>query len=447
MLRLLRAVPGLTTAFVGLAASLLSAQELVTLDRAVQQALAQNASLRASRAAVSEADARVAETRSGWYPRVSVTETWQRGNQPVFVFGSLLSSREFAAKNFAIDALNHPDATGFFRSSIAVEQLLFDGGRQGSAVGGAESRRDLARLSSDEAAASLALATVQAYGRTLAAEAGQRASEAALEAAREDLSRAEHRRDTGVATDADALALVARVADLEQRALQFRGDAAVSRAELSRLMGAPIDREYQVSLPPDAAGLVLATTAVNVLLTEAERSRPDLRRAAAALRGADADRMGARAALIPQVAGQAALDFNGTQFGDRASAWLAGVEFRWALSLGGAERARMKAAADARTRAAAEAEDVRAAVHVEVVSALRRLQAANARRSAGQAAVDQARESQRITRDRFEAGLATVTDVLRASSAVVDAESQRVSAAVDAFVSEAMLRRALGRYP
>jgi len=78
------------------------------------------------------------------------------------------------------------------------------------------------------------------------------------------------------------------------------------------------------------------------------------------------------------------------------------------------------------------------------VTALRRLQAANARRSAGVAAVDQARESQRMTRDRFEAGLATVTDVLRASSAVVEAESQRVSAAVDAMVSEATLRRALG---
>jgi outer membrane protein TolC len=61
--------------------------------------------------------------------------------------------------------------------------------------------------------------------------------------------------------------------------------------------------------------------------------------------------------------------------------------------------------------------------------------------------VDQARESHRITRNRFEAGLAGVTDVLRASSAVVDAETQRIDAAVDALVSEAMLSRAVGRKP
>jgi outer membrane protein len=430
-----------------LAAPVLSAQELLTVDRAVQDTLAHNASLRAARAAVAETDARIDETRSGWYPRVSIAETWQRGDQPVFVFSSLLAARQFSAANFAPDALNHPDPIGFFRTSIAVEQLLFDGGRQRAIVDSANSHHKIAQLGTDEASAALALAAVQAYGRTVVAEAGERSAAAALDAAREDLTRAEHRRDTGVATDADVLGLVAHVADLQQRVIQNHGDAAVSRAELNRLMGAPIEREYQVAQPSDVDGVALATTSVDALLGEADRSRPELRRAAAAQELADADRRNARGALIPQVTLQGVFDVSGTQFSNRASAWLAGAAVRWNLSLGGAEQAQLKAATEARTRAAAEAEDVRAAVHVEVVTALRKLQAANARRAAGRAAVEQARESHRITRDRFEAGLAGVTDVLRASSAVVDAESHRISAAVDAVVSEAMLRRALGRYP
>ncbi|HET9267768.1 MAG TPA: TolC family protein [Vicinamibacterales bacterium] len=439
--------PLLAGAIVGVVARTVSAQELLTVDRAVQDALAHNASLRATRAAVAEADARVTEAKSGWYPRVSVAETWQRGNQPVFAFSSLLAARQFAAENFAIDALNHPDTTGFFRNVIAVEQMLFDSGRRQSVVESAKSRRDIARLSSDEASAALVLTTVQTYGRTLVAEAGQRAADAALEAAREDLSRAEHRRDTGLATDADVLALVAHVADLQQRTIEHQGEAAVSRAELNRLIGAPIEREYRIAPPADGDSAMLATTSVDALLKEAEQNRPELRRAAAAQSAADADRKNAQAALIPQVAAQAAFEFSGTQFNDRGSAWLVGAEARWTLSLGGAERARLQAATEARTRAAADADEVRAAVHVEVVTALRRLQTAAARRSAGRAAVDQARESHRITRDRFDAGLASVTDVLRASGAVVDAESQRASAVADMVVSEAMLRRALGRQP
>ena len=29
--------------------------------------------------------------RAGYFPTISFSEAWQRGNQPVFVFGSLLS--------------------------------------------------------------------------------------------------------------------------------------------------------------------------------------------------------------------------------------------------------------------------------------------------------------------------------------------------------------------
>ncbi len=61
--------------------------------------------------------------------------------------------------------------------------------------------------------------------------------------------------------------------------------------------------------------------------------------------------------------------------------------------------------------------------------------------------MNQARERQRIIRDRFSAGVAGVTDVLQASSALTEAEAQRVAAIVDAVKSDAQLRRAIGRHP
>ena len=243
------------------------------------------------------------------------------------------------------------------------------------------------------------------------------------------------------------LALAAHVADLQQRDIQAQGDAAVARAELNRLMGAPVDRDFQVGEPAEPADVIGVNTPIEALFAEADRTRPELRRAAAAGQLADAGRASARAALIPQVAAQAAFDLSGIQFPDRASAWVIGGTVRWNLSLGGAERAEMRAAAEAGARAQAEAEDARAAIHVDVLTALRRLEAARARQAVGRAAVDQAQESQRIIRDRFDAGVADVTDVLRASSAVLDADAQRTSAIVDTMVSDAMLRRALGRHP
>ena len=90
---------------------------------------------------------------------------------------------------------------------------------------------------------------------------------------------------------------------------------------------------------------------------------------------------------------------------------------------------------------------ISASPHVEVISAAGSIESARAREAVGRAAADQARESQRIIRDRFEQGLAGVNDVLRASTAVLDAEARRTAAIVDLMVADAMLRRAVGRLP
>jgi outer membrane protein TolC len=59
--------------------------------------------------------------------------------------------------------------------------------------------------------------------------------------------------------------------------------------------------------------------------------------------------------------------------------------------------------------------------------------------------VAQARESERIIRDRYQAGLLPINDVLRAAGAVLDADTQRVAALVDGITGQARLNRAVGR--
>jgi outer membrane protein TolC len=424
------------------APALACAQSTLSLDEATAAALSGNRSLQAARSSVGEAQSGVREAQSAFYPRITIAESWQRGDQPVFVFSSLLSSRRFAASNFAIDALNHPDPIGFFRTSVGVEQVIVDGGRQRSAASAAALRRDLAAHQTDEAAMDLMVAVATTYGRVLAAQAARRGADAGVESAREDLTRTERRRDAGMATEAEVLGLRVHMADLQQRSIQADGDAAVARAELNRMMAAPIDRDYVVADPRARANESLDR---NALVAAALEARPSIKASDAAARLATTTQRASRAALIPQLSAQAGIDMSGTTFNDRSSSWLIGGELRWSFSTGGAELARMKAAADAASRARLDVDDARAAVEVEVVSAIRRLEAARARQLVGTAAVDQARESQRIIRDRFDAGIAGTDDVLRASTALLDAEAQRASALVDGLVAQAMLDRAIGR--
>jgi outer membrane protein TolC len=115
------------------------------------------------------------------------------------------------------------------------------------------------------------------------------------------------------------------------------------------------------------------------------------------------------------------------------------------LFRGFADAARIDEAGHAYVRATANRERLERRIEVNVRGALAQLAAARARDEAGRAALAQARESQRIVRDRYESGLATVTDVLRAAEAMLDAESRATTAEMDVILRTVALDRALGR--
>lgn len=428
-----------------LAAATVSAQSVLTLDEATAQALGGNRALEATRSGAREAASREDEARSGFFPRVSLIESWQRGNNPVFVFSSLLSARQFGAQNFAIDALNHPEATGFFHGAVAVDQVLFDGGRTGGGVDLATHARKFAEAGRDEQALELTVEVARAYGRVLRGDAEAKAAAAAVAAAQEDVTRAERRRDAGTVTQADVLSITVHLAAMRQRAIHAAGEAAIARAELNRLRGVAIDADFAVQEPaPPAPAALPAWTA---LVAQAEAGRPELQRGAAAVGMAEAGRRQAKSAWWPQVAAQAAYQFDGISFADRASAWTIGGEVRWSLATGGAARASVRAATEAEQRARLAHEDARAAVQVDLRAALSRLESATAREDVARATVAQARESQRIVRNRYDAGMTGVSDVLGAATAVLEAETSRLSALVDRIEAHAALNRALGRRP
>ena len=62
----------------------------------------------------------------------------------------------------------------------------------------------------------------------------------------------------------------------------------------------------------------------------------------------------------------------------------------------------------------------------------------------GRAAAEQARESRRIIRDRYESGLTDAAMLLRAAETVQQADAQEVAARVNVLTATANLQRAVG---
>ena len=153
----------------------------------------------------------------------------------------------------------------------------------------------------------------------------------------------------------------------------------------------------------------------------------------------------ARSAWLPQAVVQGAYEFNGGSLSSHVSSWTVGAAVRWNLFSGMADAAKLREARAALERAQAERDRAEAHARVEWRSAVARLDESRARGDVARTARAQARESQRIIRDRYDAGLVTVNDVLRAATAVVDSDLQYTSAIVDVFVNRALVDRARGQ--
>ena len=284
--------------------------------------------------------------------------------------------------------------------------------------------------------------TVDAYGRILLFEALANAARAGVEAATEDARRARDRYEVGTATQADVLSIDVHAAAMRERDIQARTEAAIARARLNDLIGSPLDAAVRPRLHPAQPR---PTEPVLTLEAQALDARPDIRLSTVEQRTAEALIDAARSAFLPQVAFRGGWEWNGGTFGSRESGWLVGTEIRLNLFRGFADRARLKGAEAALERRGQERLRLENAARLDVRAAAARLAAAEARRQVAAAVVSQAVESRRITRDRYDQGLADAAALLQSAQAVLDAEAQDIAARVDALVRRAALDRAVGK--
>jgi outer membrane protein len=431
----------LLLAALGLAAPAVG-QTPLTLTEAIARARAQNPDATSAAAAEREAAQRVTQARAGYWPRVDVSESWQRGNQPVFVFSSLLAQRQFTAADFALDALNHPDAVDNFRTGVMVEQSLFDGATKAN-VTAAGLGHDIATASRTMVDHDLAASVTEAYGRVLVAAAASQSAAAAAETARADRELAGNRRDAGLVTDADVLQLDVHVSRTREQQIRAASDELIARAQLNQLIGEPLGEVFVLDRFPRP--VAIDGTDLASLEAEALKNRPDVKLAALQQQLAGATETAARGAFLPQVAAQGGWEFNGGAWNAQTSSWVVGAVARINVFHGFADKARLAEAREQTTRRASERQRAETSARLDVHVAIARLDAARASEMVGRAAVEQARESRRIIRDRYEAGLTDVASLLRAAEAVVQAETQQIAAQVAVLTQTAALERTLGR--
>lgn len=409
------------TLFPALIATLLSgpwvaAQEPLSLEQAVRRALENNPDLAMDAPARAAAGFEQAASKAGYRPRLDLEQSVLGGNNPVYAFGTLLTQRHFTADDFALPALNTPDPVANLQTRITAQQNIWDFGRTRQRVETARLGIEMTDLNHSDHVRQTILAVIEAYyAVSLARDAGE-AARTALAAGEAMVRQAQSRVDSGLAVEADLLRSQVYLATARQQQIQARGQEELARAQLNRLMGLPLDQ-------PSGATATLTRAAYPVpaedaLAAELRKRRPDYQRLQDEVRQGELEERGRKSQFYPTLGAFATWEADNPSLKEAGgSNWLAGLSLRWNIYAGGSDAALLQASRQRLEQKRRQLQAMESAMALEVHQALIRVRSAEQQVLAMQASEAQSSESLRILQNRYEAGLATMTDLLSAEAA------------------------------
>ncbi len=418
-----------------------SAAQSLTLQAAVDEALLRNPSLVEASARKQVAESRAGVARASRLPQVDFSESATRGNNPVFVFGSLLEQGGFAARHFDPAFLNAPDALTNYRASLTARYAMFDRFRASEGIRQSRHAIDQAEVELGDVRQRVRSEAVARYYGVIVAEAKLAAAKEAVGAAEADARATRDRFDQGLLVESDALSADVQLASFRKRLIAAESELAIARAALGTLLQRP--RGESMALAGSLPTVGFVETDLDETVARAVARGPSVR--IASIRTADAIsrlRM-ERGAALPRVDAFATIGASGSTFGRRSSDHTGGV----AISIDLFDRARparigaARAEIDASRAGEAIARD---AVTMEIIAAWHRQRAARETVTVASAAVGQARAAARIVRDRYEQGLTTISEHLRAQTEFVSARFELLAAQYQSLIAHAELLRATG---
>jgi outer membrane protein TolC len=413
------------------AASSLHAAQTLSLSQAVSRALADSPDARIAASRIDASQAMLMQARAAFQPQMRVQSGYIRTNQPVSVFGMALNQRRFSP---GLNFNDVPDADNWM-SGVTLTLPLYSGGKN---VAGRDAA--LAALSASQHGAAavrqvLAFEVTRTFLMIHKTRTLIEAAQADVESFESNLKLSEKRIQAGTALKTDALDLEVRLAEAREDLARTQNANTLTRQSLAMLLGIENGEvDASASLPQ-----LQAPSSSQIA------SRPEVHMAESIAQAAAARIRQASAGWKPSVNAFGSAEHNrGGKFDGQGTNYTVGVMAQWDVWDGNLTRGRVNEAEAELTAAQENVRRQRLAVTLEVQQARSALRESVERLEVSAKSVQLAEESVKLTRERFETGLALAAQLIDAETALTAARVRRAEAETDRRVAVAALRRALG---
>ena len=436
----LRRLVGLSVLLCAGAAAVV-AQGPLTLRQAIDQALGQSPEAAVARAGDREAKAAATLARTQLLPHLSFTEDISRGDDPVYAFGTRLRQRQFTQDDFALNALNRPQPIGNFATRFTGSWTAFDSFKTQREIRRADLSQESESSSAKAVDRQIELNVVRAYQSVLYAEREIDVAQYEQKTAAALLTSAEEHVKAGLAVESDRMLAEVNVASRKEELIAAQGDLELAWAELSETMGAP-DLKASALKPIEPHSF--PELPLEQELATAAKMRPDLTALGQAQASEAAGVNAAKSEFGPQVRAYGNWEEDRGSLGSSGgNNWMAGVQISVDILPAG-KRAQLAQVSAAKQKIDAQLTGSQQHVRLEVSQAHIHRQTAQLSLETARAAMDQSAESLRILKNRYGAGLAAITDLLRAEDAERQSESSYWHAVYQSAMAYAELLYATG---
>ncbi|RPH88736.1 MAG: TolC family protein [Desulfobacteraceae bacterium] len=407
----------------------------LTLPDCIRIALEANPAGRAASAGVQGAKEAVGEAQAPFYPELGLQAGYHRFQSHAFLPGWV---------RIPPGSPTVVGPTDDWLGGLRARYTLYDFGERNAHTLIAKARQGLAEEEQSRIRQDIILSVYHGfYGLTSALEA-KRVADQNLDRSRDHLRLTSLKKEAGAVPKADVLRAQVEVSNAQLALVRAENLIRLARGNLNLSLGRPAEAPVAVA---SASQTLIRPEQMDLYLSmeQAAQSRPEIKAALKKIEVSQGNIQAAWSAYGPRLRAEGSYGWRDSDFLPQDEDWAVGVTLEWPLFTGFARKHRLARAKADLSKEEAEAERLKLAVRQEVWNAFSRVTEMYQTLETTQTLVQDALESHRLSRERYEAGAGTITELLDAQTALARAQATRVEAEWDYRISLAQFKRAAGK--
>lgn len=422
--------------FAGMACTNAQEKKQITLDEAVQLGIQNSKNLKIDAAKIEEATADLLEAKNRQLPDFNLSGSYMRLTNAKVDLKFLEESG--AASGGGVSA-----PKSVFLGQASLSMPLYAGGRIKYGIQSAKYLVEASKLSTENDKISIAYNVAQAYNNLFKANQ-------AIKVLEENLSASSKRDETflklennGVIARNDRLKANLQTSNIELQLLEAKNNYNIANINMDLLLGLPESTELEVD--PNYIEETQDAKPVAYYLNEAQQNRKDLQSLNQQRRAAELGSKAAKAENLPTIAltgGYVAAD--APKFLTIYNAVNVGVGVQYNLANLWKQNSSLKQSKAREKQLEATNELLNDNIKLEVNREYQNADYSKQRIAVFEKSAAQANENYRITKNKFDNGLATMTELLDADAAQITANVGVINAKADAALAYRKLLQTTG---